>query len=81
MVKNGGEPCIWKQLFNKISSRMKKIGYVVRPYIHKSGRVMVRVRWNSSKTETVFSTECSADPEKWSKDANRETEKNREPHF
>lgn len=50
---------------------MKKIGYVVRPYIHKSGRVMVRVRWNSSKIETVFSTECSADPEKWSKDANR----------
>ena len=50
---------------------MKKIGYVVRPYIHKSGRVMVRVRWNCSKIETVFSTECSADPEKWSKDAGR----------
>lgn len=50
---------------------MKKIRYVVRPYIHKSGRVMVRVRWNSSKIETVFSAECSADSEKWSKDANR----------
>lgn len=44
---------------------MKKISYVVRPYIHKSGRVMVRVRWNSSKIGTVFTTESSADPEKW----------------
>ena len=50
---------------------MKKIGYVVRPYIHKSGRVMVRVRWNKSKVETAFSTECSANPEKWSKETNR----------
>ena len=50
---------------------MKKIDYVVRPYIHKSGRVMVRVRWNSSKTETVFTTGSSADPQKWNKDANR----------
>ena len=50
---------------------MKKIDYVVRPYIHKSGRVMVRVRWNTSKTETVFTTGSSADPQKWNKDANR----------
>ena len=50
---------------------MKKITYVLRPYIHKSGRVMVRVRWNHSKVETVFSIGCSADPEKWSKETNR----------
>lgn len=50
---------------------MKKITYVLRPYIHKSGRVMVRVRWNHSKNETVFSIGCSAEHEKWSKEANR----------
>ncbi len=50
---------------------MKKIGYVVRPYIHQSGRVMVRVRWNNKKYETSFSAECSADPDKWNKDASR----------
>lgn len=50
---------------------MKKIDYVVRPYIHKSGRVLVRVRWNNSKIGTAFTTGSSADPEKWNKDANR----------
>lgn len=50
---------------------MKKIRYVVRPYIHKSGRVMVRVRWNKCKCEVSFSTGKSADPEKWNKDAYR----------
>lgn len=50
---------------------MKKIGYVVRPYIHQSGRIMVRVRWNNKKYETSFSAECSADPDKWNKDASR----------
>lgn len=50
---------------------MKKINYVTRPYIHKSGRVLVRVRWNSSKSETSFSTGTSADPKKWNADTNR----------
>ena len=46
---------------------MKKITRSIRVYLHKSGRIMVRVRWNNSKLERAFSAECSAEPSKWNK--------------
>ena len=33
---------------------MKKINYNTRTYIHKSGRVMVRLRWNKTKSEAII---------------------------
>ena len=50
---------------------MKKINYNTRTYIHKSGRVMVRVRWNKTKSEATFSTGTSAEPGKWSEEKSR----------
>lgn len=50
---------------------MKKITRAIRVYLHKSGRVMIRVRWNNSKLECAFSAECSADSSKWNKEAGR----------
>ena len=50
---------------------MKAISRAIRVYIHKKGRVMIRVRWNRAKSECAFSTECNADPSKWNKEAGR----------
>ena len=69
VIQSGRTPCLHSII--NINESMKKIDYVVRPYIHKSGRVLVRVRWNNSKIGTAFTTGSSADPEKWNKDANR----------
>ena len=50
---------------------MQKITRNIRIYLHKTGRVLVRVRWNKSKSECTFSAECSADTSKWNTEAGR----------
>lgn len=44
---------------------MKKINYSTRTYVHKTGQVMIRVRWNNKKCEVGFSVGYTIDPLKW----------------
>lgn len=44
---------------------MKTINFSIRPYITKTGQIMVRVRWNSKKNEVAFSVGYTIDPLKW----------------
>lgn len=44
---------------------MEKIPYSAKPMITKSGRVMVRVRWNKKQCEAMLSADTCADPSKW----------------
>lgn len=45
---------------------MIKISFTKRTYIHKlNNSVMIRVRWNKKRNETVFATSVFADPTRW----------------
>lgn len=44
---------------------MNKTNYTARPYIMKSGQIMIRVRWDKKKQEVGFCVGYSIDPAKW----------------
>lgn len=50
---------------------MIRINFSIRPYLKPNGQVMVRVRWNSNKSEVSFVTGVYADAEKWDDDAHK----------
>lgn len=44
---------------------MKTISFSTRPYITKTGQIMIRVRWNRKKNEVAFSVGYTIDSLKW----------------
>lgn len=44
---------------------MKTINFSTRPYITKTGQIMIRVRWNRKKNEVAFSVGYTIDSLKW----------------
>lgn len=44
---------------------MKKTNFSTRAYAMKNGQIMIRVRWNSKKSEVGFSVGYTIDPLKW----------------
>ena len=47
---------------------MKKTNFSTRAYVMKNGQLMIRVRWNSKKSEVGFSIGYTIDPLKWDSD-------------
>ena len=57
---------------------MNKTNYTARPYIMKSGQIMIRVRWDKKKQEVGFCVGYSIDPAKW--DNKKQLVKNNTTH-
>ena len=57
---------------------MKKTNFSTRAYVMKNGQLMIRVRWNSKKSEVGFSVGYTIDPLKW--DSNKQLVKSNTTH-